>query len=164
MYIPTRIAARIPLLTSPSLPSSSSLRLRSFSSLFSHDRQSASLSLSRTPILSKKTNISNLPISSSFSPGVRKLGKLAPTAHISRLKRCAAKKMAWSLEKSDAGVETHLGVVRPATEAHAEEAVGALRAGKVIAVPTDTLYGFACDAWYGINPMHTACLFKCLCV
>ncbi|KAF7121429.1 hypothetical protein RHSIM_Rhsim13G0094100 [Rhododendron simsii] len=36
--------------------------------------------------------------------------------------------------------------VRPATEAHAEEAVEALKDGKVIAVPTDTLYGFACDA------------------
>ncbi|KAM1099930.1 hypothetical protein ACFX15_006232 [Malus domestica] len=117
MNIPTRIAARLPLLTSPSLPSSSSsaLTLHSFSSVFSHHR-------------------------------LRKLGNLAPTVNTSRLKRCVAKKMAWSLEKSDAGVETHLGVVRPATEAHAEEAVGALRAGKVIAVPTDTLYGFACDA------------------
>jgi len=40
------------------------------------------------------------------------------------------------------------GLVRPATEAHAEEAIQALKTGKVIAVPTDTLYGFACDAWY----------------
>lgn len=40
------------------------------------------------------------------------------------------------------------GLVRPATEEFAKEAVTALRAGKVIAVPTDTLYGFACDAWY----------------
>lgn len=65
-----------------------------------------------------------------------------------RLRRCVAEKMAWSAEKCDAGVETELGVVRPATGAHTEEAVEALRAGKVIAVPTDTLYGFACDAWY----------------
>jgi len=40
------------------------------------------------------------------------------------------------------------GVVHPATDAYAGEAVEALKAGKVIAVPTDTLYGFACDAWY----------------
>ncbi|WOG87584.1 hypothetical protein DCAR_0206814 [Daucus carota subsp. sativus] len=38
------------------------------------------------------------------------------------------------------------GLVRPATEEFTKEAVTALRAGKVIAVPTDTLYGFACDA------------------
>ncbi|XP_009335080.2 threonylcarbamoyl-AMP synthase isoform X1 [Pyrus x bretschneideri] len=117
MNIPTRIAARLPLLASPSLPSSSSsaLPLHSFSSVFSHHR-------------------------------LRNLGNLEPTVNTSRLKRCVAKKMAWSLEKSNGGVETHLGVVWPATEAHAEEAVGALRAGKVIAVPTDTLYGIACDA------------------
>lgn len=47
-------------------------------------------------------------------------------------------------------VENKLGLVRPATEAHAEQAVQALKMGKVIAVPTDTLYGFACDAWYHI--------------
>ncbi|GLJ30066.1 hypothetical protein SUGI_0594560 [Cryptomeria japonica] len=38
------------------------------------------------------------------------------------------------------------GVVLPATEIYVEKAVEALRAGKVIAVPTDTLYGLACDA------------------
>ncbi|CAN0898753.1 Threonylcarbamoyl-AMP synthase [Linum grandiflorum] len=37
-------------------------------------------------------------------------------------------------------------VVQPAVEDYAEEAVDALRHGKVIALPTDTLYGFACDA------------------
>ncbi|XP_058196905.1 uncharacterized protein LOC131312652 isoform X1 [Rhododendron vialii] len=41
---------------------------------------------------------------------------------------------------------TNSGVIRPATEPNSEEAVGAVKAGKVIAVPTDTLYGFACDA------------------
>lgn len=42
---------------------------------------------------------------------------------------------------------SELGVVRPATDAHAEEAIESINAGRVIAVPTDTLYGFACDAW-----------------
>ncbi|KAK1357396.1 Threonylcarbamoyl-AMP synthase [Heracleum sosnowskyi] len=37
-------------------------------------------------------------------------------------------------------------LVCPATEEFTKEAITALRAGKVIAVPTDTLYGFACDA------------------
>ncbi|KAE8038852.1 hypothetical protein FH972_011322 [Carpinus fangiana] len=54
--------------------------------------------------------------------------------------------MAQSLEICDVGVANKLGVVRPATEEYAEEAIEALKAGKVIAVPTDTLYGFACDA------------------
>lgn len=60
------------------------------------------------------------------------------------------KKMAWSSEKSEISVENKVGLVRPATEANAEEAIEALKNGKVIAVPTDTLYGFACDAWYVI--------------
>jgi len=55
-----------------------------------------------------------------------------------------------SMDRCDVNIETsntELGVnVRPATEAHAEEAIQALKFGKVIAVPTDTLYGFACDA------------------
>ncbi|XP_031386503.1 yrdC domain-containing protein, mitochondrial isoform X2 [Punica granatum] len=53
--------------------------------------------------------------------------------------------MARSSEKnlSDACM---ISAVRPATEARAEEAIEAIKGGKVIAVPTDTLYGFACDA------------------
>ncbi|PKA59745.1 hypothetical protein AXF42_Ash011869 [Apostasia shenzhenica] len=38
------------------------------------------------------------------------------------------------------------GVVLPATDDYIEEAIAAVKAGKVIAVPTDTIYGFACDA------------------
>uniref|UniRef100_A0A1U7VW20 Threonylcarbamoyl-AMP synthase n=1 Tax=Nicotiana sylvestris TaxID=4096 RepID=A0A1U7VW20_NICSY len=50
------------------------------------------------------------------------------------------------LEKSDGNVETKVVSVSPATEDCAEEAIKAIKAGKVITVPTDTLYGFACDA------------------
>ncbi|KAK6144423.1 hypothetical protein DH2020_021243 [Rehmannia glutinosa] len=59
-----------------------------------------------------------------------------------------ARRMAWSLEKCDGNAveSAKMGLVRPATADYAEEAVEAVRAGKVIAVPTDTLYGFACDA------------------
>eukprot|EP00252_Welwitschia_mirabilis_P015879 TRINITY_DN35269_c0_g1_i1.p1 TRINITY_DN35269_c0_g1~~TRINITY_DN35269_c0_g1_i1.p1 ORF type:complete len:288 (-),score=47.51 TRINITY_DN35269_c0_g1_i1:354-1217(-) len=39
-----------------------------------------------------------------------------------------------------------MGVILPASEAHVNEAVMALKEGHVIAVPTDTLYGFACHA------------------
>lgn len=58
-----------------------------------------------------------------------------------------ANKMVGSLEKSGLNVENKMGLVCPATEAYAAEAIEVLKAGKVIAVPTDTLYGFACDAW-----------------
>ena len=50
-------------------------------------------------------------------------------------------------------VENCLQALRPASEAFAQEATDALKAGKVIAVPTDTLYGLACDAWYAIPIM-----------
>jgi hypothetical protein len=56
--------------------------------------------------------------------------------------------MAWSMERCDLGLDVKTGVVHPATDAYAAEAFEALKARKVIAVPTDTLYGFACDAWY----------------
>lgn len=50
--------------------------------------------------------------------------------------------------KMDLGVDTdRMGVVQPATEDYAEAAIEAIKSGNVIAVPTDTLYGFACDAW-----------------
>lgn len=57
-----------------------------------------------------------------------------------------SKKMSSSMENCHVDVQNKLEVVRPATEVYAQEAIEALEAGKVIAVPTDTLYGFACDA------------------
>lgn len=35
----------------------------------------------------------------------------------------------------------------PATKDHVMKAIDAINRGQVIAVPTDTIYGFACDAW-----------------
>ncbi|XP_057954980.1 uncharacterized protein LOC131148989 isoform X2 [Malania oleifera] len=55
-------------------------------------------------------------------------------------------KMACNVENFDLGIESKLGLVRPALKVYANDAIEALKAGKVIAVPTDTLYGFACDA------------------
>ncbi|KAK9951618.1 hypothetical protein M0R45_007056 [Rubus argutus] len=100
-----------------------------------------------TKIASRLLTVPLLPSLSSLGPrGICRLG-LVPIVHSQRFKRRVKQKMDWILEKLEAGVEiTQLGVVRPATEAHVEEAVEALRAKKVIAVPTDTLYGFACDA------------------
>jgi hypothetical protein len=43
-----------------------------------------------------------------------------------------------------------MGVVLPALEPHALRAASALSEGHVIAMPTDTLYGLAADAWYAI--------------
>lgn len=57
-----------------------------------------------------------------------------------------SKKMSSSMDNCHVDVQNKLEVVRPATEVYAQEAIEALKAGKVIAVPTDTLYGFACDA------------------
>ncbi|XP_047319735.1 yrdC domain-containing protein, mitochondrial [Impatiens glandulifera] len=48
--------------------------------------------------------------------------------------------------EENAETKSSFGVIRPAAEAHAEDAIAAIKAGKVIAIPTDTLYGFACDA------------------
>lgn len=64
---------------------------------------------------------------------------------------CCVSNTAWSLhQESDVDSTSTrfrgLSVIRPATEAQAKEAVEALKSGRVIAVPTDTLYGFACDA------------------
>ena len=47
--------------------------------------------------------------------------------------------MAWNVERCEVGVENKWGLVQPATEFYADEAIEALKAGKVIAVPTDTL-------------------------
>ncbi|CAK9327084.1 unnamed protein product [Citrullus colocynthis] len=60
--------------------------------------------------------------------------------------RLSFPKTTWSLEKCSMRVENCLQALRPASEAFAQEATDALKAGKVIAVPTDTLYGLACDA------------------
>lgn len=55
--------------------------------------------------------------------------------------------MVWSLQRADICVASNSCIVHPATEAYAQEAIEAIKLEKVIAVPTDTLYGFACDAW-----------------
>ncbi|KAA8544037.1 hypothetical protein F0562_021786 [Nyssa sinensis] len=78
--------------------------------------------------------------------GVPKFGFFHLLQRSRRIRGVFPKKMAWSLEKCDVNEETKFGVVRPATEVYADEAIEALKVGKVIAVPTDTLYGFACDA------------------
>ncbi|CAN4119347.1 unnamed protein product [Withania somnifera] len=83
----------------------------------------------------------------SSTMGVEKIGFLNLWA--GRRKGFSAfsvKKMAWSLENPDGNVVTKKATVSPAAEDYAQEAIEAIRTGKVIAVPTDTLYGFACDA------------------
>ncbi|KAJ1424357.1 YrdC-like domain [Sesbania bispinosa] len=78
--------------------------------------------------------------------GVRRLAFVPRLQQSQRLRRAFTKNVAWSMDSGDSGLDTKIGVVHPATDAYAAEAVDALKAGKVIAVPTDTLYGFACDA------------------
>lgn len=79
--------------------------------------------------------------------GLQKFGYLSLLRERRWFRGVSVKKMASNVEKCDGIVESKMGFVRPATEDYAEEAVEAIKAGKVISVPTDTLYGFACDAW-----------------
>lgn len=51
-----------------------------------------------------------------------------------------------SLDGCDGTLRNGTGIILPATKDFAEEAIHSIKSGKVIAVPTDTLYGFACDA------------------
>ncbi|XP_021887039.1 yrdC domain-containing protein, mitochondrial isoform X2 [Carica papaya] len=67
--------------------------------------------------------------------------------HQKRKLRCGFRRNMACHLKMETVVESKFGIVRPATGAYAQEAIEALKSGKVIAVPTDTLYGFACDAW-----------------
>ncbi|XP_024636966.1 yrdC domain-containing protein, mitochondrial isoform X1 [Medicago truncatula] len=87
-------------------------------------------------------------VNTSFLRGVCKLAcvRSLPQNQNQRIRRGFSKNMAWSMERCDLGLDVKTGVVHPATDAYAAEAVETLKAGKVIAVPTDTLYGFACDA------------------
>lgn len=79
-----------------------------------------------------------------FFSGLQKFGLLQERRW---LRGVSVKKMAWNGEKCDGIVGSKMGFVRPATQDYAEEAIEAIKTGKVISVPTDTLYGFACDAW-----------------
>ena len=65
-----------------------------------------------------------------------------------RLQLCQGLRKGFSKNMACSVSVDNCDTVHPATDAYAGEAVEALKAGKVIAVPTDTLYGFACDAWY----------------
>ncbi|KAL8504613.1 hypothetical protein ACS0TY_015974 [Phlomoides rotata] len=82
------------------------------------------------------------------STGVRRLQYLNSVGNKKDIGGVSASRMAWSLDKCDGNTmeNAKMGLVRSATEGHADEAIKAVRAGEVIAVPTDTLYGFACDA------------------
>ncbi|KAE8727677.1 yrdC domain-containing protein [Hibiscus syriacus] len=100
-----------------------------------------------------------LPLLSTLAP-LREVSKwrFLPFSHQKRRFRSGfSKRMALNAEKCDVGVENKLELVdggvenkfelvHSATESYADEAIEALKSGKVIAVPTDTLYGFACDA------------------
>ncbi|KZV36719.1 yrdC domain-containing protein, mitochondrial [Dorcoceras hygrometricum] len=80
--------------------------------------------------------------------GVRKLKTLTSIERRRDNRGLNVKQMAWRLEKCDGnGMEIgESGVLRPAMEDYAQEVVKDVKAGKVIVVPTDTLYGFSCDA------------------
>ncbi|KAK9672579.1 hypothetical protein RND81_12G109700 [Saponaria officinalis] len=55
-------------------------------------------------------------------------------------------KIASSLDSYDDILRKGTGVVLPATKEYTRAAIQSIKSEKVIAVPTDTIYGFACDA------------------
>ncbi|KAH9608332.1 hypothetical protein KSS87_010707 [Heliosperma pusillum] len=55
-------------------------------------------------------------------------------------------KLAASFDSCDSIFKNGTRVVLPATTDFTQEAIQSIKSGKVIAVPTDTIYGFACDA------------------
>lgn len=59
---------------------------------------------------------------------------------------CFLSNMSQGLNRCNMDFKTTEGIVLAASEDHVNEAINAIKDGKVIAVPTDTLYGFACDA------------------
>jgi tRNA A37 threonylcarbamoyladenosine synthetase subunit TsaC/SUA5/YrdC len=44
-------------------------------------------------------------------------------------------------------IEASTEHIFPASKDHVAKAIDAINGGQVIAVPTDTIYGFSCDAW-----------------
>ncbi|XP_020579708.1 yrdC domain-containing protein, mitochondrial isoform X2 [Phalaenopsis equestris] len=54
--------------------------------------------------------------------------------------------MSQDLEKTCKEMGSKAGMLVLASERYIEESIKAIKAGKIIAVPTDTLYGLACDA------------------
>lgn len=78
---------------------------------------------------------------------ISELRFFATANHSRRLRLGLQKNKVWSLQRAELSVVTNSCIVHPATEAYAQEAIEAIKSEKVIAVPTDTLYGFACDAW-----------------
>ncbi|XP_010264692.1 PREDICTED: yrdC domain-containing protein, mitochondrial isoform X2 [Nelumbo nucifera] len=78
--------------------------------------------------------------------GMPKLGFFSFFHQNRKLGGAFVKKMACEGKRNDVALEVKTGVVLTAEEVHTEDAIEAIRSGKVIAVPTDTLYGFACDA------------------
>ncbi|KAJ4796119.1 Threonylcarbamoyl-AMP synthase [Rhynchospora pubera] len=54
--------------------------------------------------------------------------------------------MAQSTKTLHIGLGLTPGTILTSSDDHVKEAIDAITAGKVIAVPTDTLYGFSCDA------------------
>ncbi|CAN1182313.1 Threonylcarbamoyl-AMP synthase [Linum perenne] len=97
------------------------------------------VSRSRSPHIGALfSSTSAIPSTAFFRKPIQTRISASPSTRMTALESCCVE----DFERQD-----HFGgAVRPAVEDYVEEAVDALRDGKVIALPTDTLYGFACDA------------------
>lgn len=121
-----------------------------FSSFVISIRKSAPLSetfVSESIMLSWRWQANEHSLLSRVLGAFPELRFFATANHNRRLRLGLQKNMVWSLQRAELSVVTSSCIVHPATEAYAHEAIEAIKSEKVIAVPTDTLYGFACDAW-----------------
>ncbi|CAN8301083.1 unnamed protein product [Cochlearia groenlandica] len=91
-----------------------------------------------------------LPIPSSppfLRRGIHEIKLFSNSKHSRRFGCVLQKKLVSGLDRAEiCVVSTSSSLVHPANESYAREAIEAIKSEKVIAVPTDTLYGFACDA------------------
>uniref|UniRef100_A0A1D1Y3Z1 Threonylcarbamoyl-AMP synthase n=1 Tax=Anthurium amnicola TaxID=1678845 RepID=A0A1D1Y3Z1_9ARAE len=74
------------------------------------------------------------------------MARILTLHHVEGSGRVLPRVIARSSNRSLTDLAIKGSVVLPALQLNVKEAIHAIKSGKVIALPTDTLYGFACDA------------------
>ncbi|KAH9616587.1 hypothetical protein KSS87_020610 [Heliosperma pusillum] len=99
------------------------------------------ISMKITERLPFREVVCSSPLSHRGSP---KLRVLYLRQHRKYARMCV--KITSSLDSYDSVSRNGAAVVLPAAKEYTREAIQSIKSGKVIAVPTDTIYGFSCDA------------------
>ena len=89
-----------------------------------------------------KSSFGLIPLTHFFSSFV-KVSRLPSLHETNRVVSCSARVS----ENISHKIEASTDHILPASQDHVVKAIDAINGGQVIAVPTDTIYGFACDAW-----------------